>query len=109
MKKKDGARSGNCAVKWRRRLPSISTTVTSSASPSPSDRITDGVIAPGREILANASRSMVARGRGKRATPAITESRHQPQQDEGGGRRGDEDHRNLAVDRRARSRSRAEA
>ena len=60
-KKNDGAFSGSAAVNWRCRLPSISITVTSKARPRPSESMTVGVSAPGRWILAMASRSVVER------------------------------------------------
>ena len=46
--------------------------VTSTASPRPSDITTDGVNAPGRWMLAIASRSMVMRGRGRLRASAIS-------------------------------------
>ena len=96
-KKNDGALSGSAAVNWRRRLPSISSTVTSSARPRPSDSTTVGVSAPGRWMLAIASRRIV------RALPRRVACGHhqqrcdQPQHHENRGRDGDEDHRDLAV------------
>ncbi len=65
-KKNAGAFSGSAAMNCRRRLPSISITVTSSAKPRPSDSTTLVVSAPGRWILERASRSTVERGRGTR-------------------------------------------
>jgi len=72
VKKNDGARSGNAARNCRRRLPSIWVIVTKTARPRPSDITTDGVSAPGRWMLAIASRSMVMRVRGRRRASAIS-------------------------------------
>ena len=58
----------------RRRLPSISVTVTSSERPSPSDSTIVGVSAPGRWILVMASRNTVERGRGNRRAIVISSS-----------------------------------
>ena len=66
-KKNAGARSGSAAMNCRRRLPSISTTVTRRASPNPSDSTTLVVSAPGRYTLAMARRSTVERACGRRA------------------------------------------
>ena len=71
-KKNDGALSGSEAENCWRRLPSISITVTSSASPRPSDITTAGVSAPGRWMLAIAIRHTVERGRPSAAAPRIS-------------------------------------
>src|SRR6185503_5983105 len=62
-KNTEGALSGSAATNWRRRLPSICSSVTSSASPRPSDSTTLGVSAPGRWILASTRRNRAYRGR----------------------------------------------
>ncbi len=74
MKKNDGAFAGNAAVNSRCRLPSISITVVSKARPSPSESMTVGVSAPGRWMLAMASRSVVERQRGRRLAIHMTSS-----------------------------------
>ena len=66
-KKKAGERSGNASWNCRRRLPSICTTITSTARPRPSESTTDVVSAPGRWIFATASRSAVIFERGSLA------------------------------------------
>ena len=70
-KKNAGALSGSAARNCRRRLPSISITVTSSARPRPSDSTTLTVSAPGRWMLAMANRSTVERMRGRRRAISI--------------------------------------
>ena len=96
-KKNDGALSGSASANSRCRLPSISTTVTSNARPRPSDSMTLGVSAPGRWMLAMASRKTVERWRGTCRAIHIVTMRDQPQQqkDDGGG--DDEVHRHAAV------------
>ena len=96
-KKNDGALSGSAAMNWRRRLPSISITVTSSARPRPSDSTKLGVKAPGRWILAMASRNTVERGLGtRRAIHMISmATKRSARKHDGGG--GDKNRRDAAV------------
>ena len=96
-KKNDGAFSGSAAVNSWRRLPSISSTVTSSARPRPSDSTTVGVSAPGRWMLAIASRRTVERGRGDAARSAMSSLGDQAQHDEHGSAATTKIDRDLAV------------
>ena len=70
--KKLGAVAGIVPNSSRRKLPSISTSATSSVSPRPSDSTTAGVSAPGRWMLPTASRKTVERTRGARRASAVT-------------------------------------
>ena len=71
--------------------------VTSTASPSPSDITTEGVSAPGRWMLAIASRSMVMRLRGSAARQRHQTGGDAAQQREDRHRRDDEDRRDPFV------------
>jgi hypothetical protein len=73
-RKNDGAFFGRPRVNSRCRLPSISMTVVSKASPSPSESMTVGVSAPGRCVLAMASRKVVERARGRRRAAVMARS-----------------------------------
>ena len=81
-----------------RKLPSISITVTSSASPRPSDSTMLGVSAPGRWMLAIARRAIGERGRGTRRATVISSDGDQPEQDEHAGGRHDEDGGDAAIE-----------
>ena len=96
-KKKLGASSGRLPEIWRRRLPSISASVTSRVSPRPSDSTTEGVRAPGRWMLPMASRSAVERTRGARRGNGLHGGPDAAQHDEGEDRRADEDGGDPAV------------
>ena len=64
--------AGSSLANCRRKLPSISITVTSKAIPKPSESTTVGVSALGRWILATAMRKAVERARGMRAAINIS-------------------------------------
>ena len=96
-KKNAGAFSGSAAMNCRRRLPSISITVTSSARPRPSESTTLTVSAPGRWMLAIASRSTVERGARQTARDQHDERRDEPQHHEHRRRRRDEDRGDALV------------